>query len=92
MSQLRIPLDVVSIFLLENVIFTLDGLELGQGYSQLQLGEEELELLDGAGFPVLQVIDTLLHEAVLLSQICLTVVILATKKILLLCQGLVFTS
>ena len=64
-------------------------MEFGEGHCEAQFGEEELELLNRLRLPLLEGVDPLLHELVLLSQVRLTVVILATEQVLLLGQGLI---
>ena len=79
LGQLRVPLYVVSVLLLEDVVLALNRLEFCEWHGETQLGEEEFKLLDGLSLPFLEGVDALLDEAILLAKVGLTVVVLSAE-------------
>lgn len=90
-SHLSISIYIVSIFHLKHCVFGMHTLILTTRHCIPQLCEQEFKLLDSTSFPFFKRVNTLLSEGVLLSQVSLTIVILPSKQVFLLCQGLILT-
>lgn len=72
------------------LLLKLIELDLRDCFSQLF--EQLIKLTYRSSLPLLEVVDTLLHEVVFLSHISVLVVVIASQQLFLLFKGLILTS